>query len=157
DWPQIARAPTTAPAVRLDPHHPAYVIYTSGSTGTPKGVVVTHAGIPNLLAAQIDRFAISSNSRVLQFASLSFDAAIAEIATTLTSGAALVLAPTEYDDGGLTDAINNSDITHATLPPALLARLTESIGLPNLIIAGEACSAETAARWSEARRMINAY
>ena len=44
DWPAIARQPTTAPAVALDPHNPAYVIYTSGSTGTPKGVVVAHGG-----------------------------------------------------------------------------------------------------------------
>ena len=91
DWPAIAAQPITAPALALDPHNTAYVIYTSGSTGTPKGVAVTHGGIPNLAAAQIDRFAITSQARVLQFASPSFDAAISEIATVLTSGATLVL------------------------------------------------------------------
>ena len=62
DWPAIARQPATAPATNLAPQHPAYVIYTSGSTGTPKGVAVTHGGIPNLAAVQIDRFAITSAS-----------------------------------------------------------------------------------------------
>ena len=46
----IARQPTTAPPLDIDPRHPAYVIYTSGSTGTPKGVVVEHASLTNKIA-----------------------------------------------------------------------------------------------------------
>ena len=53
DGPAIARQPTVAPPVAVDPQSSAYVIYTSGSTGTPKGVVVMHRGIPNLAAGRL--------------------------------------------------------------------------------------------------------
>src|SRR5437763_4791122 len=95
----IASAPAREPEVALDPRHPAYVIYTSGSTGIPKAVVISHAGIPNLAAAQIEHFSIDAHARVLQFASLNFDAAVSEIVTTLLAGAALVLPPALRTDG----------------------------------------------------------
>src|ERR1700686_3633775 len=153
----IAAQPTRAPLLALEAHHPAYVIYTSGSTGTPKAVSVAHAGIPNLAAAQIERFAITQAARVLQFASLSFDAAVSEIATVLISGAALILASAGRDGDALAHVIRDQDITHAAFPPALLAELSEDVPLATVIAAGEACSADLIARWSKGRRLINAY
>ena len=104
----------------LHPDNTAYVIYTSGSTGTPKGVAVTHRGIPNLAAVQIDRFPITSGARILQFASLSFDAAVWEIATALASGAALILTEQDRAGDALADLISTQNVTHATLPPVVL-------------------------------------
>ncbi len=157
DAPAIAAAPQSPPAVALDPGNLAYVIYTSGSTGTPKGVGVAHAGIPNLAGAQIERFAIDGQSRVLQFASPSFDAVISEIATVLLSGAALVVPPGERSGGALSSLLREQSITHATLPPGLLAELPDDAPLATLIVAGDACPADMVARWSKGRRMINAY
>src|SRR5207249_10679824 len=121
----IAAQPSSAPASAVRPQNLAYVIYTSGSTGTPKGVAVTHGGIPHLAAAQIDRFAITSQARVLQFASASFDAAVSEIATALVSGATLVLAPAQREGDPLARVICEQNVSHATLPPVLLAELPE--------------------------------
>ena len=157
DWPTIARHPTTAPANLLHPHNIAYVIYTSGSTGTPKGVAVTHGGLPNLAAVQIDHFTITPEARVLQFASLSFDAAVWEIASTLASGAVLVLTRVERIGDALANVIREQNVTHATLPPVLLANLPADLPLKTLIVAGEACSPDLVPRWSAGRQMINAY
>src|ERR1700754_3538054 len=158
DWPAIARQPASAPVTDLAPQHPAYVIYTSGSTGTPKGVAVTHGGSPNLAAVQIDRFAITSQARVLQFASQSFDAALWEMAAALAGGAALVLiAPGKRSGNALAHLIREQGVTHATLPPVLLPDLPDDVPLQTLVVAGESCAPDLVARWSRGRRMINAY
>ncbi|WP_406115517.1 amino acid adenylation domain-containing protein [Kitasatospora purpeofusca] len=155
-------APTDADrAEPLTPAHAAYIIYTSGSTGTPKGVVVTHTGIPGLVAAQAEGFGLDEHSRVLQFASPSFDASVAERCDALLTGAALVVVPKEELLPGepLTRTCARYGVTNATLPPSVLAAVPEG-GLPaglSLVVAGESCPAALADRWSADRRMVNAY
>jgi amino acid adenylation domain-containing protein/non-ribosomal peptide synthase protein (TIGR01720 family) len=142
--------------------HPAYVIYTSGSTGRPKGVVVSHAGVASLLATQAERLGAGPGSRVLQFASPSFDATLWELCMSLLAGGAVVVAGAEGLQPGepLADTLRTYGVTHATLPPVVLAAMeaTEEL-LPGgtLISAGEALSGEVVARWSAGRRLVNAY
>ncbi|HEX9937102.1 MAG TPA: condensation domain-containing protein, partial [Longimicrobium sp.] len=77
--PAWASRPETNPARGgVTPEDAAYVIYTSGSTGRPKGVLVPHRGVCNVAAAQQRAFGVGPDDRVLQFASLSFDAAAFE-------------------------------------------------------------------------------
>ncbi|MGW3204467.1 amino acid adenylation domain-containing protein, partial [Streptomyces sp. NPDC001135] len=149
------------PDTALLPLDPAYVIYTSGSTGRPKGVVVSHTGVASMVVAHLTWFGGGAGHRVLQFSSPSFDASIWEILTTLLSGSALVLAPTERLAAGepLAALLAEQRVTHATLPPVVLAAMGEA-RLPDgmtLVTAGEALSAELVDRWSHDRRMVNAY
>ncbi len=139
----------------------AYVVYTSGSTGRPKGVAVTRSGLANVAAHQAHVLGVTPDSRVLQFASPSFDAFFWEVAMTLPRGAALVMAPpSELLPGPeLCRLVDESRITHLTLPPAVLRVLPEGAlcSVSTLVVAGERVGAELVRRWSARRRLINAY
>ncbi|MEH2067463.1 MAG: amino acid adenylation domain-containing protein [Nostoc sp.] len=140
----------------------AYVIYTSGSTGKPKGVLIEHRGLCNLAQAQIQTFNLNQSNRILQFASLSFDASIFEIVMALQTGATLYLANKEslLPGQALIQLLQQQAITHVTLPPAVLAvlALAEIPTLQTIISAGEFCSHEIVKRWwLPSRRFFNAY
>uniref|UniRef100_UPI002454A97A non-ribosomal peptide synthase/polyketide synthase n=1 Tax=Nocardia cyriacigeorgica TaxID=135487 RepID=UPI002454A97A len=160
---------TDADRVRpVRPQHPAYVIYTSGSTGVPKGVVVTHSGLANFSAEQIERYALDSDSRALHFASPSFDASILELLLAIGAGGALVVVPPGvYGGEELSELIRGERVTHAFITPAALATFDPS-GLDTLrvlVAGGEACPPELVAKWAvpldgasgEVRHFHNGY
>ncbi|MFD8530672.1 amino acid adenylation domain-containing protein, partial [Streptosporangium canum] len=152
--------PDSDPVTALLPGHPAYVVFTSGSTGLPKGVLVTHAGLPGYARTEIDRYAVTEDSRVLQFASIGFDGAVLEWLMAFSSGAALVLAPAGiYGGEPLGRFLAEARVTHAFVTPAALATIPERPlpDLRTLLVGGEVCRPELVRRWSAGRRMINVY
>ncbi|TGN75548.1 amino acid adenylation domain-containing protein [Streptomyces bauhiniae] len=161
---ELAEHPTHDPAVaaELTPAHAAYVIYTSGSTGRPKGVVLSHAGVAKLVATQRERFGIGPHSRVLQFASPSFDVAFWDLCLGLLSGGRLVVVPADRRLPGepLAEYAREHGITFMILPPALLAALPEDVQLPpeaTLLAGTERVSPELVGRYAGGRMMFNAY
>ncbi|QKV72487.1 amino acid adenylation domain-containing protein [Amycolatopsis sp. Hca4] len=158
----LADGPATDPAAAIVPANAAYVIYTSGSTGRPKGVVVSHAGVAKLVATQSERFGVGPHSRVLQFASPSFDVAFWDLCLGLLSGGRLVIVPAERRVPGpeLAEYAHAHGVDFMILPPALLAEFPEDCDLPrdSVLLAGtERVSPELVRRWAPGRRMFNAY
>ncbi|WP_207005771.1 amino acid adenylation domain-containing protein, partial [Trinickia mobilis] len=146
----------------LNALHPAYVIYTSGSTGRPKGVVVQHAGLSNLAIAQGRSINVDEHSRVLQFASFSFDACISEIAMALCYGASLILAQRDelLFEKSLARLFDQHQITHATLPPVVASTLPAEMDLSRLtalLVAGDAMPTSLIQRGFAEGVLINAY
>jgi amino acid adenylation domain-containing protein/FkbH-like protein/non-ribosomal peptide synthase protein (TIGR01720 family)/FkbM family methyltransferase len=139
----------------------ANLIYTSGSTGKPKGVMVEHRGLFNLAQSQIKTFNLHSDCRILQFASLNFDASIWEIIMAMGAGATLYLDTKDALMPGLPlmGILKDYGITHLTLPPSALAALPleEIPELQTIIVAGEACSEELIKQWATGRNFFNAY
>ncbi len=135
----------------LRPEHPAYVVYTSGSTGLPKGVVVTHAGLANFAAEQVDRYGLDSATRALHFASPSFDGSMMEFLMALGGGGALVVVPPGiYGGEELAEVIRRERVTHAFITTAALATFAPD-GLDSLrvlAVGGEAVPAELIAKWA---------
>ncbi|MDZ8032059.1 non-ribosomal peptide synthetase [Nostoc sp. DedSLP04] len=160
-WKKIEQNNQDNPTSGVKAFHLANVIYTSGSTGKPKGVMVEHKGLCNLTQAQIQTFSVDCHSRILQFASFSFDASIWEVVMALGSGATLYLGTKDSLLPGkpLIEQLRNYGITHITLPPSALAVMPseELPTLQTIIVAGEACSAELIKQWSVGRNFFNAY
>ncbi|WP_329626368.1 AMP-binding protein, partial [Planktothrix agardhii] len=123
--------------------------------------MVEHKGLYNLALTEIETLGVHPSSRVLQFASFSFDACIWEILMALGAGATLYLGTKEALMPGLPlmERLRHHAITHITLPPSALAVLPwENLpSLQTIIVAGEACSPELVKKWSQGRNFFNGY
>ncbi len=157
----LAAEPQHAPRSKVDLSSLAYAIYTSGSTGQPKAALLTHRGLSNLAANESRLYGIGPHSRVLQFSSLSFDASLSEIAMALCSGATLYVEARDAILPGpdLEGYLEREKITVLSLTPSALAVLDPAAApsVEQLIVGGESCPADLAARWAGRCRFFNTY
>lgn len=161
---QAPRQDWDAAAFEPQPTDLAYIIYTSGSTGTPKGVMVEHRGLLNLADASVELFGIAGQTRLVQFSSLSFDAAVWEIFTALVGGGTLVLGAREdmLPGRALAAFLARNHVNWICIPPSLLQSIQDSkadLSCLDTVVAGaEACPLAVARAWAEeGRRFYNAY
>lgn len=168
----VSSQPQTNLESDVTPESIAYVIYTSGSTGKPRGVLLTHAGLVNYNSNAARMYAITSNDRVLQFCSISFDIAIEEMFITWLSGATLVFKTKEMPLAvpEFLAWTERQGITVLDLPTAYwhewvheFAQLEKVVpaGLRLVIVGGEKPSSLAYAKWANSAaknvRWINTY
>ncbi|QBF46727.1 Pls/PosA family non-ribosomal peptide synthetase [Janibacter limosus] len=154
-----------------DPAHPgtgddAWVIFTSGSTGKPKGVAVTHRNAAAFVDAESQMFLvddpIAPGDRVMAGLSVAFDASCEEMWLAWAYGACLVPAPRSLVRSGVDVGpwLLANEITIVSTVPTLVSlwppSSLERVRL--LIMGGEACPAELAARLqAPGREVWNTY
>ncbi|MGE0474781.1 MAG: amino acid adenylation domain-containing protein, partial [Nitrospirales bacterium] len=168
----ISRQPDTNLPSATGPRNLAYMIYTSGSTGKPKGVQIEHQALVAFALSFRQECELKIGDRVLQFASLAFDASVEEIFPFLISGGTVVLPqdmPLESPDRFLS-MCGKLNITVLDLPTAYWHEIALYLenhlpqpypSLRLVIIGGEEASPRAVQVWqknaSSSIRLLNTY
>ncbi|TBV12878.1 non-ribosomal peptide synthase/polyketide synthase, partial [Stutzerimonas kirkiae] len=142
----------------------AYVIFTSGSTGKPKGVTIPHGAFAMHCQAAAQRYGITGKDCMLQFASISFDAAAEQIFMSLAFGLRLVMGEVkQWSAEQLLERIKEHGVSILNVPPAYLAQVVESqdraqiIDVRLCILGGEAWGQGVLTGAIRAPHLFNAY
>ncbi|KAJ6577997.1 hypothetical protein B0H19DRAFT_1253292 [Mycena capillaripes] len=142
----------------------AYIVFTSGSTGQPKGVEIEHSNLSHFVtsAHASGYFPVGPGSRVLQFATFAFDAAVLEWSLCLALGGTLCFAQFPYALVGtyLANVIDSNRITHMHLTPSVLGTLPTDHALSSLShisVGGEMVPDSLIETWRLRVRLQNAY
>jgi amino acid adenylation domain-containing protein len=162
DWDVIASLCDENLSSGVTPENAAYIIYTSGSTGSPKGVVIEHRGVASLVTWQAHNYGVTTESRISQYASYSFDAAVGETFMALLNGAALIMLDRyDLDPERLIEAVNEHQISVMVMVPSAIKALDpDKLMYPekfHLVAVGEACPQELAVKWASKCNFMNAY
>ena len=151
---------------RPRPDDDAWIIFTSGSTGKPKGVAVSHRSAAAFVDAEAALFVrkrpLGPGDRVLAGLSVAFDASCEEMWLAWRHGGCLVPAPRALVRAGadLGDWLARQRVTVVSTVPTLAALWPrETIAhVRLLILGGEACPGELAARLCDGTREVwNTY
>lgn len=136
----------------------AYAIFTSGSTGECRLVGVEHRNVTNVIDYAVEELIQPEDLALAPFIdSISFDASVHQIFTTLAHGGALLI---ERDLASLLKSKHAAAITALGATPSVLQRLIEASSLPAslrlIMVGGEAVPASLVARLREARGLRSA-
>jgi amino acid adenylation domain-containing protein len=141
------------------PDSAAFIVFTSGSTGKPKGVIIEHRGFCTMAHYQLPQILLEPDSRVLQFATHTFDICLFESFSPLVKGAC-VCVPSEYDRmNNLVGAINSLNVDWIIMVSTVADTFhpDQVPGLKSIILGGEPLRADIHARWAPRVNLFNDY
>ena len=156
---ELSKKSTKNIIAKVSPQNPAYIIFTSGTTGLPKGTIIEHGAFTTGGIAHAEAIKMRSTSRVLQFASHTFDASIMEILSCLLVGGCICIPSDQDRMNDLTAVINKMNITWTLLTPSV-ANVLKPGSVPNLkvlVTGGEAMSKDHITKWADQACLVNAY
>ncbi|KAJ4861724.1 AMP-binding enzyme domain-containing protein [Trichoderma breve] len=143
----------------VSPSDACYVLFTSGSTGTPKGFVMQHRALCTSQTAATKRLRMTSDVKVLQFASYVFDMSIGETVGPWIAGACICVPSEEVRMNGLAEYIRTMKINWVYSTPSF-SRTLNPDDIPDvelLLLAGEAVSRDILETWVGKVRLINGW
>ncbi|KIA75709.1 nonribosomal peptide synthase [Aspergillus ustus] len=149
---------TTLPS-KVAPTSMAYAIFTSGSTGRPKGIVIEHRSVCSSVLGFAPVMDLSADSRIFQFASLTFDAAILEVLGTLMIGGCICVPSEDERLNDISGAMQRLKVSWSFLTPSV-ASIIEPSSVPSLKVlslGGEKLSREVVAKWVNHVKLLGAY
>lgn len=158
-----ALASTNGPARTVDdisqPSDPAFVIFTSGSTGVPKGSILEHGSLSTTAAKSMDPINMNSDSRVLHFASYTFDVSIEEVCFTLMRGGCVCVVSEDERFDDLAGAMDRLQVTWADLTPTVAAMIAPDAvpSLKTLVTGGEWLTQAVITKWADKVELFNSY
>ncbi|WP_051813137.1 AMP-binding protein [Kitasatospora sp. MBT63] len=140
----VAAFGPSAEGAAAAPEGTFYAVLTSGSTGVPKAVAVGEPSLAAMLHWYRGLTGLGPGDRHSLLIGVAFDPHLMELWGTLTSGAALSVAPdaVRWDPAALTDWWRSAGITVAVLPtplaePVLDLPWPEGLALRHLSIGGD--------------------
>jgi amino acid adenylation domain-containing protein len=141
----------------LRPTSLAYCLYTSGSTGIPKAVSVDHSAPIQTIESSRDLIPWKHDSRLLQYAAITFDMCYYDCFLAWSLGFTLCAAEQHAMLNNLTYIINTLDVDLLDLTPSVAASLRQS-EMPVvkwLYCIGEAMASNVVMEWGDA--CVNSY
>ena len=159
DLPSVLRTRIVFESPQCSGSDIAYAVFTSGSTGKPKGTPISHSAFVSGAAENGPAMRMSSSSRVLQFASYTFDVSILEIFTTLILGGCVCVPDEETRLNDISKTMNEMRVTWTFLTPSVAQTISPSDvpTLETLVLGGEAATHNNLSTWGQKVHLVNGY
>ncbi|CEI70763.1 Nonribosomal peptide synthetase 13 [Fusarium venenatum] len=148
-----------SPTVNISTSNAMYITFTSGTTGVPKGITTEHSAFYCMAVANAKALHIDDRTRMLQFASYSFDVSNRDTIVTLMFGGCVCI-PSESDRlNNLAGFMTQYQVNLASLTPSMASTLSPPScpTLRGLVLGGEPMTESHISTWSKHVQLFNAY